>query len=241
MVARKRSGLRREQKPWLGLIGELAWGTSLSVYELFLLGDRSWWWRLHLGLWWAYRDWNPDKVLDALPPDRKLETLAYGETPSSTVRRALEMCRDHFPNSFSIVDYGAGRGMVALTAAALGWDALAIEYLEEFLRRSQPLSQKLGWSVEWVHGNFLELPIPDADIHHLAATAFPEHVRETMTEKFAEQGHPEQGLLLQDWIIDDERFEILCSLRLPVTWGSSVFTLHRLKPSISDPPGEELL
>lgn len=225
----RKSGLRKEQKPWLGVVGEIAWGTSLALYEMILLGDKSWWWRLHFHLWKAYRGWDPDVVLDNLPSEKRLETLAYGETPASSIKRALEVCREHYPDAFSLCDLGAGRGVLSMTSAALGWDVLAVEYMEEFLRRSRPVSQKMGLSVSWVQGDFLKLPLPPADIVHTAATAFPEDVRHKLADKFATEGSVEQGFLLQDWILDEERFETLVGFRLPVTWGSSHFTLHRIR------------
>lgn len=224
----RRSGLRAEQKPWLGLLGEVAWGTSLSLYEAILLWDKPWWWRLHYGLWRAYRGWNPDTVLDSLPPEEQIQTLAYGETPASTVRRALEICRIHFPEADSLTDLGAGRGVLSMTAAALGWDVLAVEYLGEFLKRSEPLSRAAELSVQWVKGDFLELPLANSDIIHTAATAYPLEFRERLSGKFENECHSGQGLLIQDWILEGERFEVLTSARLPVTWGSSLFTLHRV-------------
>jgi len=228
-LKRLRSGLRKEQKPWSGIIGELAWGTSLSLYETVLLGDKSWWWRMHFHLWRAYRDWDPDAVLEALSEEENLGTLAYGETPASSVKRALQVCRSHFPNAFSICDLGAGRGVFSMTAAALEWDVLAVEYLDEFLKRSVPVTRKMGLSVDWVKGDFLKLPLPPADIIHTAATAYPEEFRRSMADKFAQEGNPEQGFLLQDWLLDEERFEVVVGFRLPVTWGSSYFALHRLR------------
>jgi methyltransferase family protein len=228
---RLKSGLRKEQKPWLGVVGEIAWGTSLGLYETVLLGDRSWWWRLHYHLWRAYRDWDPDDVLEALSEEENLGTLAYGETPASTINRALKICRSHFPDAFSLCDLGAGRGVLAMSAAALGWDVLAVEYLQGFITRSSPVSEKLGLSVDWVRGDFLELPLPPADIVHTAATTYPNEFRQKLSDKFADEGTLEQGFLLQDWILDDERFEVLVGFRLPVTWGSSYFTLHRLRRS----------
>ena len=226
---RLRSGLRKEQKPWLGVLGEVAWGTSLALYEAVLLGDKAWWWQLHFHLWRAYRDWNPDDVLEKLSDEEDLGTLAYGETPASTIRRALQMCRRHFPDAFSLCDLGAGRGVLSMTGAALGWDVLAVEYLDEFLKRSKPVSQKLGLSVDWVCGDFLKLPLPPADIIHTAATTYPIEFRDRLADKFAREGQADQGFLLQDWILDDERFEALFGVQLPVTWGSSYFTLHRLR------------
>jgi hypothetical protein len=226
---RLKSGLRKEQKPWLGVLGEIAWGTSLGLYETVLLGDRSWWWRLHFHLWRAYRDWDPDAVLETLEEEEDLGTLAYGETPASTIRRALVVCRQYFPDAFSLCDLGAGRGVLSMAAAALGWDVLAVEYLQEFLNRSRPVSEKMGLSVDWVRGDFLKLPLPPADIIHTAATTYPEEFRQQLGDKFATEGTAEQGFLLQDWILDEERFEVLVGFRLPVTWGSSYFALHRLK------------
>lgn len=218
----------------MGLIGEVAWGTSLALYEAVLLGDKAWWWQLHFHLWRAYRDWDPDAVLAGLQEGEDLGTLAYGETPASTIRRALDMCRDHMPDAFSLCDLGAGRGVLCMAGAALGWDVLALEYLGEFIRRSQPVSQKLGLSVDWVQGNFLELPLPEADIVHTAATAYPLDFRQRLAEKFLNEGNPEQGFLLQDWIIEDPRFEVVAGVRLPVTWGSSYFALHRLKKGFQE-------
>lgn len=230
-MRRLKCGLRKEQKPWLGLIGEVAWGTSLALYEAMLLGDRAWWWQLHFYLWRAYRDWDPDAVLAGLKDGEDLGTLAYGETPASTIRRALDMCRGHLPDAFSLCDLGAGRGVLSMASAALGWDVIALEYLGEFLRRSEPVSRKLGLSVDWVQGNFLELPLPEADIIHTAATAYPIPFRQQLTEKFLAEGNHAQGFLLQDWIIEHPRFEVVAGMRLPVTWGSSYFALHRLLPS----------
>ena len=231
IARRLKSGLRKEQKPWLGLLGEVAWGTSLALYEAVLLGDKAWWWQLHYYLWRAYSDWDPDAVLASLSEDENLGTLAYGETPASTIRRALAVCRQHFPDAFSLCDLGAGRGVLSMTTAALGWDVLAVEYLAEFLKRSEPVCKKMKLSVDWVQGDFLELPLPPADIIHTAATAYPIEFRERLANKFAAEGNLEQGFLIQDWILDDERFEAITGMRLPVTWGSSYFTLHRLRPS----------
>ncbi len=229
---RQRNSLRPEQKPKGGLFAELAWGTALSLYECVLLGDKAWWWKMHYGLWKAYIGWNPDRVLDSLTDEEYRDTLAYGETPASTILRALAICRHHFPDADSLTDLGAGRGMIAMTAAANGWDVLALEYLKEFVKRSEPLTRRWGWSVDWVQGDFLVLPLPCSDIIHVAATALPLDTRQLLENKFAAECGPEQGILLQDWILDEERFEALVGIRLPVTWGSSYFTLHRPKQNV---------
>lgn len=209
------------------MIGEVAWGTALCLYECVMLGHKSWWWQMHMGLARAYIGWNPDKVLAQLPDEEYRETLAYGETPASSVLKMLEVCRQHFPEADSFLDLGAGRGVMAMTAAANGWDVMALEYLRVFVERSEPLTLRLGWPVQWVKGDFLVLPLPPSDIIHMAATTYPEETRAALADKFAEECGPEQGIVLQDWILDEERFEALVGMRLPVTWGSSYFTLHR--------------
>lgn len=220
-------GLRPEQKPKGGAFGELAWGIALSWHELARLGRHPWWWKLHYGLWRAYRGWDPRRALANLPPQQQRDTLAYGETPAYTVLKALAICRQHFPRARTLLDLGAGRGTLAMTAAATGWQVEAVEYLPELVSRSEPVSERLGWPVRWTTGDFLTLPLACCDLIHVAATAYPEATRAALANRWAAECDCSQGLLLQDWILDDERFEPLVGVRLPVTWGTSYFTLHR--------------
>jgi hypothetical protein len=88
-------GTEKGPEALAGASGEVAWGTSLALYEALLLGDKAWWWQIHFHLWRAYKDWNPDEVLERLSEDENLGTLAYGETPASSIKRALQMCREH--------------------------------------------------------------------------------------------------------------------------------------------------
>jgi hypothetical protein len=199
---------------------------------------------MHWGLWRAYRGWSPDRMLAKLPPEEYRDTLAYGETPASSVIKMLELCRQHFPHAESLLELGAGRGIIAMTAAAAEWDVMAFEYLQEFIDRSEPLTTRLGWPVQWVRGDFLVLPLPPCDIVHVAATAYPLATRAALADKFAAECGPEQGIVAQDWVLDDERFEALAALQLPVTWGSSQFTLHRRRASVwrgeaQDPDSED--
>lgn len=182
---------------------------------------------MHFGLWRAYWSWNPDKVLDNLPLEEKRDTLAYGETPAVSVLKILDICHQHFPQAETLLDLGAGRGIIAMTAACNGWEAIALEYLQEFLDRSEPLTRRLGWPVYWMQADFLATRLPKSDIIHVAATAYPQATRDSLADILAEQCGEDQGIVTQDWILDEERFEAMVSIRLPVTWGSSCFTLHK--------------
>lgn len=211
------------------ILRDLCWGVSLSLYETILMGDKWWWWKLHFDLWRAYRDWRPSEVLSQLDETEMLESLTYGEAPASSSKKALAFCHEFFPDAHTLTDLGAGRGVFAMTAALHGWDVIAVEYLQDFIRRSEPLARFFDRPLEWVQGNFLELPLPSTDIIHTSATAYPEDVKAQLADKFRREGIEGQGLLTQDWILEGERFEVLESRWLPVSWGRALFTLHRLR------------
>ena len=171
----------------------------------------------------------PRLVLARLPDQDMLESLNYGEAPASTAKKALEFCQEYFPQATTLVDLGAGRGVLCMTAAALGWNVLAVEYLNEFIRRSEPVTRSLGWSVEWVQGDFCDLPVPSTDLIHTSATEYPESTRAALAQKLSTECHSGQAILTQDWVLEDPRFEVLASQRWPVTWGTALFTLHRAR------------
>lgn len=209
-------------------MGDLGWLASLSLYDTLLMGDKSWWWRLHFRLWKAYRGWDPGVMLGALPEEERSETFRYGEAPASTSRSALELCRRHFPQAHTLADLGAGRGVMAVTASFMDWQVLAVEYLSEYLTRSVPVTESLLCSVEWVQADFMKMDVPEAEILHTAATAYPEPFRRALEAKFEAECRPGQGLLTQDWRLEGARFQHLETLRLPVTWGTADFVLHRV-------------
>ncbi len=211
------------------MVGDLGWLASLSLYDTLLMGDKSWWWRLHFRLLKAYRGWDPGRVLQALPEAERSETFRYGEAPASSVRRALEMCRRHFPQARTLADMGAGRGVMAVTASFMDWEVLAVEYLGEYLTRSVPVTESLHCSVEWVQADFMKMEIPATDILHTAATAYPPEFRAALAQKYEAECRTGQGILTQDWRLEGPRFEVLESLRLPVTWGTADFTLHAVR------------
>lgn len=214
------------RKPLATILRDLTWGLSLSFYETLLLGDRWWWWRMHSHLRRAYQGWSPKQVLAGLPEAERLDTLMYGEAPASTVRRILRVCRQHFPDARTLADLGAGRGILAMTAAQHDWEVLAIEYLRDFCERSRPVTEALGYDVKWVQADFLTLPLPCTQIIHTSATAYPEEFRLKLAEKLKTEALKGQGILTQDWVLDDPRFKVLASEPMPVTWGTALFTLH---------------
>lgn len=115
-----------------------------------------------------------------------------------------------------------------MTASFHQWKVIAVEYQEEFVRRSRPVSERLGCSVEWIQADFLEQPLPLCDILHTSATAYPEEIKQRLARKLEQECRQGQGVLTQDWLLPGSRFEVLSQANLPVTWGSARFTLHRV-------------
>ncbi|MCA9792909.1 MAG: methyltransferase domain-containing protein [Candidatus Eremiobacteraeota bacterium] len=215
---------RRLRKPWYGIIGELFWGCSLTLFEVVNLGGFPWWWKLHWLMYRHYRGFDPDGRVRQLRGNNP-GSLAYGETPVSATRRMLALAQ--VPVGSTLVDLGCGRGLVAMAAACSGYRAVGVEVMPEYLEAAPAITEALGIEVEWIIGDFLELELPSGDCYFVASTAFPQSVRDQLGQRLA-QGQARLIITL-DWIIEHPDYEAVSSLRLPTTWGTSLFTVHRLR------------
>lgn len=231
-----KSGLKRQQKPWYGVLGELLWGTSLALYEACVLGRQRWWRRLHWLLFRRYRRWDPDARVVELRGQNP-GSLAYGETPCLSVCRLLELSGVRPPAR--VVDLGCGRGLPLFTAASLGYQATGIEFMGEYLKPARDIAQELELAVEFYQGDFLKADIPPGDLYLIASTAFPEGVRQQLAQRLAEQAPPGAQVVTGDWFIEHPAYERGKTLPLPVTWGTSLFTFHTLTGSSSAEVAQE--
>lgn len=213
----------RARKPWLGIAGEIAWGTSLALFELCTVGRRAWWWRLHWEMFRQFRGLDPDRLVRDLRGNEP-GSLAYGETPVSTARRIFELTK--LPAGGRVADIGCGRGLVVLAAAQAGYQASGVEYFAQYVSRARSVAERLDLAVDLVVGDFLEVDLPEADLYMVGSTAFPEHVREVLAPRLASVSPPGAVVVTQDWFIEHPGFSRQGSLRLPVTWGTAVFTPH---------------
>lgn len=151
--------------------------------------------------------------------------LSYGETPSVTMARILELAG--LPPGSSLLDLGAGRGSAVLTAACLGYQARGIEIVGEYVERAQRVAARLATEVELRQGDMLEIDWPRADLYLLNSTAFPEGFRGELLEKLVGL---EKGALVAtyDWGLGLQNFHERVALTLPVTRGTVVCRLYRI-------------
>lgn len=197
------------------------WSASLNLYELLTLGRHGWWWKLHQGMHRHFRGLNPDAQVRELRGDDP-GSLAYGETPAVSTLRMLQL--SGLPKGSRLVDLGSGRGMVALVAAAVGYPSVGIEFFESFVERARLLAREMKVPAEFVCGDFLEAPLPEGDLYLVPATAYPESVRVPLEERLRRLPRGTR-VITQDWLLG-KKFQCLGSVRLPVTWGTALFTFY---------------
>jgi len=209
---------------WFGPFGSMTWAASIWLNEFFQWRKCSWWWDLRRELKQEFRDLDPYRLVMKLRGPYHMGSLAFGETPPSSVAKILNTI--NLPKGSRVVDFGAGRGMPCLTAAALGYRSLGLEYFQVYTERSQRVAQRLNLEATFESGNFLDRPLPEADLYLVSTTAFPEETRQQLLTKLLEVS-PNAWVVTQDWILGppfvNERLQ-----ELPVSWGTAKFCFQRL-------------
>jgi hypothetical protein len=207
-------------------IGALTWNFSVYLSELIKLRNQPWWRQLKAGLKKEFADLDPNQMVYNMRGPYHVGSLAFGETPVLSVLKILETLQ--LPKGSTIVDLGSGRGVPCLTAAALGYRAIGLEYFAVYTERCQRIAQKMGVDASFRAGNFLHQPLPEADAYLVSATAFPEDTRAALKAKLDQQA---RRIVAQDWILgppwEHERMQ-----KLPVSWGTARFCYQR---KITDP------
>lgn len=207
-------------------IGALTWNLSVYLSELIKLRNQPWWHQLKKGLKQEFRDLDPNKMVYNMRGPYHVGSLAFGETPVLSVLKILETLQ--LPKGATIVDIGSGRGVPCLTAAALGYKAIGLEYFAVYTERSERIARSMGLDATFRAGNFLHADLPPADAYLVSATAFPEDIRAALKEKLDQQA---RRIVAQDWILgapwEHERMQ-----KLPVSWGTAQFCYQR---KITDP------
>ena len=202
-------------------IGALTWNLTIYLSELYQLRKHAWWRQLKRGLKEEFRDLDPNKMVLNMRGPYHIGSLAYGETPSLTVLKVLDTLQ--LPKGSTIVDLGSGRGVPCLTAAALGYKAIGLEYFAVYTERAQRIAERMGVDATFRSGNFLDKPLPEADLYWVSATAFPEDTRAHLKALLDEKA---TLVVAQDWILgppwEHERMQ-----KLPVGWGVSQICYQR--------------
>lgn len=196
--------------------GGLPWAYSLTLYELAHFGLRSWWWKLH---WAIHREFG-DLDISALVRQKGGNhpgPLSYGETPTITLKRILEMAE--IPPARKIVDLGMGRGLAVFAAALLGHQSAGLELVPEYVVRARRVADRLSLSVSLLEGNMLTAEWPKGDLYLLNSTAFPTTFRRVLSGRLG-QLDPGTQVVTFDWSLQDTIFQTVSQARLPVTWGT---------------------
>ncbi len=215
--------MHRENRVWGGLLGELFWNCSLTAYEMTQFGGQKWWWKLHWMLYRRYRSFDPDQAVRRLRGENP-GSLAYGETPACATRKMVELM--NLAPGGTLVDLGCGRGLVALVAACLGLQTVGIEIMDEYLVHAEEMASALKVEARFLRGDFLTLPLPRAQAYFAASTAFQNDLRQALADRLLDCAPT--LLVTQDWLVEQPGYQLRASMRLPVTWGTSLFTLHEV-------------
>lgn len=214
----------RDRRPWFGPLGELAWSSSLLLYEAAALGRTPWWWKLRRSLARRSRGLDSDRLARSVQGDVP-ESLAYGETPAVSVLRILQV--SGLPPGARFLDVGAGRGLAVCAAACSGYRASGLEYFEEHVQVARKVAADLGLDAEFRQGDFLAAPLPPADLAYACSSAFGEATRLALGARLAQALAPGALLATLDWVPDEADFEPLKTFHVPCTWGVACAILSR--------------
>ncbi|MCA9795356.1 MAG: class I SAM-dependent methyltransferase [Candidatus Eremiobacteraeota bacterium] len=211
--------LQRSSLRGFARIRAILWERSLGFYEWLCLARFDWWWKLRKAVRAAFRDCDPIDLANRYYPE-----LVYGETPAVTVYTLLDSIE--LPAALRLVDLGCGRGWVSLTAASMGYSALGIDLVPEYLERARQVARQLDLAAEFVEGDLAELELPEGELYWVSATALPESVKQHLAQALS--GRPAGTLVVcQDWS-PGSPLERIWQVRLPVSFGVSTFEVWRV-------------
>jgi protein-L-isoaspartate O-methyltransferase len=187
--------------------------------EVLRFGHCGWWWKLRWAVWREFRDLDIAAIVGGESAD-----LSYGETPTVTLARILEVAE--LTPGARFVDLGAGRGVTVLAAALMGYSASGLEIVGEYVLRARRAAQRLAVEVEFRQQDFLQGEWPEGDLYLMNSTAFGEDMRDKLTERLRELGS-QSMIVTYDWSLDPTHFEEQNALRLPVTRGTVMCRFFR--------------
>jgi SAM-dependent methyltransferase len=113
-------------------------------------------------------------------PNQTVAELAFGLTPGRAA------------------DLACGEGRNALALARLGWRVTAVDISGVALDKGRAMTERDGLDVEWVHGDVLQVPLPESafDLVVLAYVQLPADAQVTLLGRAAAMLAPGGRLLV---------------------------------------------
>lgn len=193
---------------------------SLSALEVLRFGHCCWWWKLRWAVWKEFKDLD---VAGIVAHSEAVE-LSYGETPTVTFARILEICA--LKPGARFVDLGAGRGVLVLAASMMGYSATGLEIVADYVSRASEAARRLGVEVDLREQDILNGEWPEGDLYLLNSTAFPQDMRIALLARLKNLS-PNSLVVTYDWTLDPSHFREQSALTLPVTRGTVTCRVYR--------------
>lgn len=206
---------------WFSKLRAVVWARSIWLAEWAQFRSKPWWWKMHAEVKRAFKDLCPFE----LARQRNDVRYTYGETPAITVVGLLDRLGAQPPLRF--VDLGCGRGYPCFAAAGVGYQALGWELQEELVERANRAAAQLELPARFEVGDFLNDPLPEADIYFADVTALEPADQQALLERLLEK--EESYLILGDFNPQSDRLERLGQHSLPVYWGVAEFYLFQVR------------
>ena len=166
---------------------------------------------------------SPRGVDDAERAGLSREALTWGETPLATAVDLLASAG--VTSSSTVVDLGAGRGMVLLAARLLRANARGVELDPMRAEPAQPILTDVGGALSV--GDARSYELAGATHVWLAWTCMPHDVRATLSERVAQLPAGTRVVALT-WDPPSSSFEVIGRARARFSWGTAtVITAER--------------
>jgi len=208
--------------------GNLFYNLGMTIYETFLFGGRSWWWKIRFQYFINYIFSRTNWIVRRESPefDYPEENFIYGETPCFTVKNILDAIECEPGDLF--VDLGCGRGLTVFYAHFLkGLTTRGYELLPAFVRKARKIANSIDdEGVKFFENDVLDADLSGAKIVYIAGTTFPDDFIRKLNRKLRE-APPGCHIVTLSYHLPDKYFNLYREMLLYFSWGKSHVYFHK--------------